>query len=61
VTTDRKLLWTLLLLAATLLGWTAAIGLETDWVATGALAAASVLLVLIWFRWRGRKSEQPPL
>ena len=31
--TDRKLVWTRLILAAAVLGWTLAIDLEIDWAA----------------------------
>jgi hypothetical protein len=59
VSTDRKLLWTLLILAAAVLGWTFAIDLETDWMAVGAFAVALVLVVMIWFWPGGHEPEEP--
>jgi hypothetical protein len=49
VATDRKLLWTLLILAGTVVGWALAVELEMDWVAMAGGAAALILLALIWF------------
>jgi hypothetical protein len=40
VSTDRKLLSTLSILAAAVLGWTAAIDLEIGWAVIAGLAAA---------------------
>jgi hypothetical protein len=61
VATDRRLLWTLLILAAAVLGWTLAVDLDIGWVAAVALAAVLVLLVLIWFWPEQRESDEPPL
>jgi hypothetical protein len=60
VATDRKLLWTLLILAAAVLGWTLSVDLEIGWMHIASLAVALVLLVLIWLRPGGREPEEPP-
>jgi hypothetical protein len=56
VATDRKLLWTLLILAGTVVGWALAVELEMDWVAMAGGAAALILLALIWF-WPKRRNS----
>jgi hypothetical protein len=43
------------------LAWTLAVDLEIRWVAIAGLAAAMVLLVLIWFRPGEQEPEDPPL
>jgi uncharacterized membrane protein YfcA len=61
VSSDRKLLWTLVIFAGAVLGWTLAVELETAWAQFVGLAAALVLLVLIWFRPGGQEPEEPLL
>jgi hypothetical protein len=56
-----RLLRTLLILAAAVLGWTLAVDLEIGWMAISALAAALILLALIWFRPGAQEPEEPPL
>jgi hypothetical protein len=61
VSTDRRWLWTLLILAAAVLGWALAVDLAMDWVAIAGVVTALVLLVLIWL-WPARQdSDEPPL
>ena len=61
VATDRKLVCTLLILAAVVLGWTLAIDLEIGLVPIAGLAAALVLLGLIWLWPERPDSDEPPL
>jgi hypothetical protein len=61
VATDRKLLWTLLILAAAVLGWTLAVDLEMHWVAIAGGAAALILLALLWLWPKRQDSDEPPL
>jgi hypothetical protein len=60
VVSDRKLLWTLLILAAAVLGWTLAVDLEIGRVAIAGLAAALVLALVIWFWPERHDSDEPP-
>ena len=61
MSTDRKLVWTLLLLAAAVLGWTLAVDLEIAWAPIVGLAVALVPLVLIWLWPTRQDSDEPPL
>ena len=58
--TNRKLLWTLLILAAAVLGWTLAGELEIGWPVLAAVAAALLLLVLSWLWPERQDSDEPP-
>jgi len=58
VATDRKLVWTLLILAAAVLGWALAVDLEIGWAPIVGLAAALVPLGLIWLWRRGHGPQQ---
>lgn len=57
---DHKLVWTLLILAAAVLGWTLAGDLAGGWVAIILPAAVLILLVPLWFWPARRESEEPP-
>jgi hypothetical protein len=60
VSSDRKLLWTLVIFAGAVLGWTLAVELEIAWAQFVGLAGALVVLVLIWF-WPDRQEpDEPP-
>lgn len=61
VSSDRKLLWTLLILAGLVIGWTLAVELEIGWVQFVGLAGALVLVVLIWLWPDQQEPEEPPL
>jgi hypothetical protein len=60
VSSDRKLLWTLLILAGLVIGWTLAVDLEIAWAQFVGLAGALALLVLIWFWPDRREPDEPP-
>jgi hypothetical protein len=60
VASERKSLWTLLILAAAVLGWTLAVELEFGWAVMAGLATAFVLSVLIWLWPRRQDSDEPP-
>jgi hypothetical protein len=60
VSSDRKLLWTLVIFAGAVLGWTLAVELEIAGAQFVGLAGALVVLVLIWF-WPDRQEpDEPP-
>jgi hypothetical protein len=61
VSSDRKLLWTLVIFAGAVLGWTLAVELEIGWVHFVGLAGALVLVVLIWLWPDQQEPEEPPL
>jgi hypothetical protein len=59
VSSDRKLLWTLVIFAGAVLGWTLAVELEIAWAQFVVLAGALAVLVLIWF-WPDRQEPDEP-
>ncbi|MGH6919290.1 MAG: hypothetical protein ACREJ0_16485 [Geminicoccaceae bacterium] len=57
MSSDRKLFWTLVILAGAVLGWTLAVELEIAWAQFVGLAGALVVLVLIWL-WPERQEPE---
>ena len=60
VSSDHKLLWTLVIFAGAVLGWTLAVELEIAWAHFVGLAGALVVLVPIWFWPERQEPEEPP-
>ena len=58
--TDRRPLWTLLILAVAVLGWTLAVELGLGWAVMAGLATALALSVLIWLWPERQDSDEPP-